>query len=486
MAGRVATLRRSLSLAVVAAVLTTGVDVKVAEAAADLSGTWWLGMYRSALMPLNGKPIPFTPAGHKKYVAYVAGRLDGKVIDDTATFCLPDGVVRTAGSPFPFEIVNSGNQIFILYEEDRTIRQVHLAKKRTPADEFNPAFMGESLGRWEGDTLVIETVGFKDRTILDDSGLPHGEGLKTVERLRLLDGGKRLENVITIEDPEYYATPWEVRFTYLARPDVEIQEYVCGEAHRDVTAVVRGRQTEIPPPVGLPVQPQVKVANWTSPNPRMARIWGRAPWRSPKQKPGELGRNDGNGAIPAITEGWDDRDQMLKPKPLSLMKAYDAGVSAGTPPPTSSSACDLDGFPAIVGLPNQWQMLHTPDMVYFLYGYNSHVRRVHMNREHPRDVKPSWLGTSTGRWEGDTLVIFTNGLTDKSTLSWDGIPHNTQARITERYKLLPDGRLRLDMLIEDPVVLKGPWNVVKHFVGVEGLDETLCSEDNGDGGAPTE
>jgi hypothetical protein len=476
-----------VSRALAAAVLLAAVAVMPAEAAEDLSGTWWIGLYRSALAPANGEPVPFTPAGRRKYAAYVAGRQDGKLSDDTATFCLPDGVVRTSGSPFPFEIVNGRDQVFILYEEDRTIRQVHLAKPRTPADDFNPAFMGESLGRWEGDTLVIETVGFKDRTVLDDSGLPHGEKLKTIERLRLIDGGKRLESVVTIDDPEHYTRPWQVRFTYLSRPDVEIQEYVCGEAHRDVSAVMRGRQQAAPPVAGLPpLQPRVKAADWRSPNPAMARIWGRAPWRSSKQKPGELGRNDGNGAIPSITEGWDDRDQMLKPKPLSLMKAYDAGVSAGTPPPTSSSACDLDGFPAIIGLPNQWQMLHTPDVIYFLYGYNSQVRRVYMNREHPKVATPSWFGTSTGRWDGDTLVIFTDGLTEKSTLNWDGIPHSSQARITERYRLLPDGRLRLDMLIEDPAVLKGPWNVVKHFVGVEGLDEMLCSEDNGDGGAPTE
>ena len=473
-----------LSRALAAALLAIAVP---AYAAADLSGVWWISNYRSAVRPTNGEPIPFTSAGRKKYAAHGAGREDGKIIDDTATFCLPDGVVRTSGTPFPFEIVHSGEQIFILYEEDRTIRQVHLTKNRTPADDWNPTFMGESLGRWEAETLVIETLGFKDRTVLDDSGLPHGEGLKTVERLRLLDGGKRLESLVTIEDSEYYTKPWQVRFTYVSRPDVDIQEYVCGEPHRDVTAVMRGRPNLALPPTGLPpLARHDRPADWTSPNPAMARIWGRAPWRSAQQKPGELGRNDGNGNIPSITEGWDDRDQMLQPKALSLMKAYDAGVSAGTPPPTSSSACDFDGFPAIVGLPNQWQMLHTPNIVYILYGYNSHVRRVYMNRDHPREVKPNWLGTSTGRWDGDTLIIFTTGLTEKSTLNWDGVPHSVQARITERYRLLPDGRLQLNMLIEDPAVLKGPWNIVKHYVGAEGLDEMLCSEDNGDAGAPTE
>ncbi len=226
--------------------------------------------------------------------------------------------------------------------------------------------------------------------------------------------------------------------------------------------------------------------DWKSPNPAMARVWGRGPWRYKDQKPGELGRNDGNGNIPAITEGWDDRDKYLNAKAHQLMKTYDAGISAGYPPPTSSSACDFDGFPSIIGLPNQWQMIHTPDTVYFIYGYNTHVRRVHMNESHPRDVKPSWLGYSTGRWEGDELVILTTGLTDKSTINWDGIPHTSQLRITERYIILPDGRLQLKMLLEDPGVLKEPWTVTKHFAKVVGMDETNCSEDNGEGGAPTE
>src|SRR5690349_13575429 len=119
MVGRVAELARVVSGASAAAVLLLAAGAGPARAAADLSGVWWITTYNSRIAPVNGEPIPFTPAAREKYLAYVAGRQNGQVEDDTGAYCLPDGVVRGSGSPFPFEIRQSGSQVFILYEEDR-------------------------------------------------------------------------------------------------------------------------------------------------------------------------------------------------------------------------------------------------------------------------------------------------------------------------------------------------------------------------------
>lgn len=477
---------RALSGAFGAAALL--MSAGAAHADGDISGTWWIKYYRGAIAPDSGDPVPFTKKGREEYLAYGKGRLEGTIKDDTSTYCLPDGVVRASGSPLPFEIIQVGTQVFILYEEDRTIRVVNLGGERVPEDERNWTFMGESIGRWDGETLVIETLGENPRTKLDQVGIPHGERLKSTERIRRLADGKTLESVITIEDPEYFTKPWTVRYLYLARPEVQIREYVCGEPHRDATAVLQGRQDLDPPTAGLPpLTPKVSSIDWKSPNPAMTRSWQRAPWRSTKQKEGALGRNDGNGEVPSVMEGWDDRDEKLNPKALQLMKAYDAAVTAGVPAPTTSSSCDFDGWPAIIGLPNQWQIVATPDTTYILYAYNSQVRRIHMNVPHPDNAPPSWMGYSTGRWEGDTLVVFTSGLNDKGTLNWDGIPRSTRLRVTERYTLQPDGLLRADLTLEDPKVIKGKtWLSTSHYRPVEGLDENRCAEGNRDDDVPKE
>ena len=88
---------------------------------------------------------------------------------------------------------------------------------------------------WEGETLVVETAGFNERTFLDATGLPHSDAMRTIERIRKT--AKELEIVITIHDPEMYERDWQARFVYQERNDVRIEEYACNDNHRDLSAV---------------------------------------------------------------------------------------------------------------------------------------------------------------------------------------------------------------------------------------------------------
>jgi hypothetical protein len=99
-----------------------------------------------------------------------------------------------------------------------------------------PFYNGHSVGHYEGDTLVVESAGFNDKTFVDATGAPHTDQMRTDERIRKI-GPKQLEDVITVHDPEYYSRDWQARFVYNQRTDIKMEDYVCGEKHRDISSV---------------------------------------------------------------------------------------------------------------------------------------------------------------------------------------------------------------------------------------------------------
>jgi hypothetical protein len=142
---------------------------------------------------------------------------------DPASKCLPMGIPRL--STYPEKFVQTPNEIFILDEGDiHTFRIVYLNNRPHPA-EVNPTWYGDSIGRWDGDTLVVDTIGFNDRTWLDAAGHPHTEKLHVTERYKRPDMNT-LQREVTVEDPGAYAKP----FTLLGNfklTDREIRERYC-------------------------------------------------------------------------------------------------------------------------------------------------------------------------------------------------------------------------------------------------------------------
>ena len=159
--------------------------------------------------------------------------------DDARKFCTPDGPVRVLAGPYPFEIVQAPpGQITMLYELNHQIRVIRMGKSLPKYEELvaYPAFNGFSVGKFEGDTLVVETGGFNEKTFLDATGAPHTDELTTVERIRKVSP-TQLEIVITVKDPDYYTREWQARFVYNLRNDLRIEDYVCGEPHRDISGI---------------------------------------------------------------------------------------------------------------------------------------------------------------------------------------------------------------------------------------------------------
>jgi hypothetical protein len=199
-------------------------------------GVWapiWVLDWADAKYTDKSQDVPFTPAGEKLFKE----RRGTESKDDPEGYCLPPGVPRYTGTPYPFQMIQLPDRVVILYEGASHMYRVVFTdgRKHTPEKDLNPTWMGESIGHWEGnDTLVVDTVGFNGRTWLDYVGHPASEKLHVVERYTRPDL-LTLHYEATIEDPEYYSKPWTTAFYVKFRPGWEIQEYVCLENNKDLT-----------------------------------------------------------------------------------------------------------------------------------------------------------------------------------------------------------------------------------------------------------
>ena len=152
---------------------------------------------------------------------------------DAAAGCRWVGLPGIMGYPYPFEILVTPGRITMIFEADSQVRRIWLNRRRHPApDDLDPTYYGDSIGHWEGDTLVVDTVGFNTQTTVN--GAPHSDQMHIVERLRR--HGKTLEDRLTVTDPEAFTGPVTQAFVYGRRPGWNIREYSCNENNRDAPA----------------------------------------------------------------------------------------------------------------------------------------------------------------------------------------------------------------------------------------------------------
>jgi len=208
---------------------------KTADGKPDLSGVWqadgqtYFFDLASGLKPGDVSMQPWAQALQEQRVARSHG-------DDPLARCLPHGVPRiNTNGLFPFKIIQTPREVVILYEQLNLFRQVFL-DGRTLMKDPNPTWLGYSTGKWEGDTLVIETSGFNDKTWLDTTmGHPASELLHVIERLRRTNFGT-LEVRATIDDPKAYTKPWTTRPQIMhLQLDTDILEFICNENEKDMS-----------------------------------------------------------------------------------------------------------------------------------------------------------------------------------------------------------------------------------------------------------
>jgi hypothetical protein len=158
-------------------------------------------------------------------------RLASQGKDQPAAYCKPTGVPQINSTPLPFKIVQTPKLILMLYEGDTDFRQIFL-DARKPVEDPLPRWMGYSTGRWEGDTLVVDTVGFNDGLWLDGIGHPGTSALRLTERFRRPDAG-HLAIETTIDDPGAYTKPFTYTETLTLQTDSDLLEYYCTENEKD-------------------------------------------------------------------------------------------------------------------------------------------------------------------------------------------------------------------------------------------------------------
>jgi hypothetical protein len=196
---------------------------RLANGKPDFNGVWQRPYVPD--MSKGGSPIPYTPEYAQIFKDY-----DPAKFDYTGR-CLPQGLTRSMNSPFPIRIVQTPDIFTILYEAWNVFEIVHTDGRVHPKDP-DPLWFGDRVGSWDGDTLVIDTIGFNDKTNLDTVGHPHSDALHTIERFTRTDD-KHIAYEITLEDSKAFTKPWKNNRVFTLRPDWEVMEYSCEENNKD-------------------------------------------------------------------------------------------------------------------------------------------------------------------------------------------------------------------------------------------------------------
>jgi hypothetical protein len=197
----------------------------------DLSGVWepMENKYVRNIAADLKQEVPFQPWAKTLYEQ----RTDGSHSkEDPDANCLPQGVPKIDAAPAPWKIVQTPGSLVIIYEAFTLWRQVFMDGRERVKD-LNPSWLGYSLAKWDGDTLVVDTRGFNGKAWLDQLGKPSTDALHVIERFHRKDFG-HMDLTITIDDPKAYTKQWTVVEPVHLLPDSELLEFICNENNRDV------------------------------------------------------------------------------------------------------------------------------------------------------------------------------------------------------------------------------------------------------------
>jgi hypothetical protein len=179
------------------------------------------------LSDFKPEEAPIRPAA----AALFLQRAKGFSNESPLSHCLPEGMPLVEMAPAPYKIIQTPGLTAMLYERDTTFRQVYTDGRKLP-DDPQPTWLGYSVGKWDGDSLVVNTTGFNDRGWLDARGHTHSEALHLTERFHRLDFG-HMEVQLTIDDPKTYTRPFTIQLKQRLRADSDLLESFCAENEKD-------------------------------------------------------------------------------------------------------------------------------------------------------------------------------------------------------------------------------------------------------------
>jgi hypothetical protein len=203
-----------------------------------ISGLWDMqGYLSSSTVPARQRAVKTIDGQSPPLLPWAAELLEKRLVDaehdkafpNSASLCLPQGVpyLLSAAVGGPVQILETPGQVTIISDAYNEMWFIYLNQKHPPREDIEPSYHGDSVGHWEGNTLVVDSIGFNTRTTLDQVGTPHSEDMHVITRIRRVDP-KTLEFHITIDDPKTFSRPWSKRQLYKkSADDARISEVVC-------------------------------------------------------------------------------------------------------------------------------------------------------------------------------------------------------------------------------------------------------------------
>ena len=181
------------------------------------------------LSDFKPEEAPLLPAARKLFEQ----RAPTFTNESPISHCLPEGMPMVEMSPAPYKIIRTPGMLVMLFERDTTYRQVYTDGRSLP-DDPQPSWLGYSVGKWDGDSLVVNSIGFNNRGWLDARGHTHSEALHMTERFHRLDFG-HMEVQLTLDDPKTFTRPFTIKLKQRLVPDSDLLESFCAENEKDVT-----------------------------------------------------------------------------------------------------------------------------------------------------------------------------------------------------------------------------------------------------------
>jgi hypothetical protein len=432
-----------------------------------------------------GGTIPYQPWAAAKKAENFHNR---QKLDPLASCYIP-GVPRVMYLDFPFQILQTPQALAMTFEWSLDYRLIYTNGTSHPKEI--DGWMGDSRGRWDGDTLVVDVSNNNDKTWFDMAGDFHSDALHVIERYRMTDPNT-IQYEATIEDPKVFTKPWTLSLDLRRRTDRDrLFEYVCQAEAEEANGAFEREERTWYPGNGTPPPPMPTIAAPPAPSPKPAANIRRKPDGKPDlqgfYEPDGGGANYGleKRAANSVTPGGrgviiDPPDGKLPMQPWAVQELVSRNrTERGYDDPTAH--CFPAGVPRSMYVPTSFQIIQTPDAIVFLHERVS-WRIIHLDgRQHLPDTIRLWQGDSVGHWEGDTLAVDTTNLNGKTWLNEGGEIVSYAEHVVERFTPGGPDTINYQATVTDPVVYTRPWTITLSFNREKfELTEAACHEEDHD------
>jgi hypothetical protein len=439
---------------------------------------------------VDGGTIPYlTAAAAKRQQNYI-----NRKAADPLSKCFLPGVPRIMYMEYPFEIFQTPDQIAITFEWSQVYRVIYTNGK-PPKHEGVDSWMGDSRGHWEGETLVVTITDQNNKTWFDMAGDFHSDALKVTERYTMLDPDT-IRYEATVEDPKTFSRPWKISLPLTRKKQMtRVLEYQCQAESEESAGLFERDPRTWYPEAGSPPSPVTATNPMPAGGALAAVKTGANLKRLADGKPDLAGyyQSNAGGANYGLERHGRDfltpatRGVVIDPSDGTLPYqkwARNERVNREEPyrgydDPTAH--CFVAGVPRSMYTPSPISILQPPGYVVLLFERMSWRIIPLDGRPHIPDTIRLWQGDSTGRWDGDTLVVDTTNLNGKTWLNEVGDVLSHAAHVEERFTPTDNGKITYRATVTDPIAYTKPWTIeIPLTRGDDELLEVACHEDNVD------